>query len=650
MISLAAAIASQVNRHPGETVLSAARIFVDWSDAANHSGRYAKNQNDVVTPSINLIAFPTGSIVNESGSGTPALTNFYSSAVDPGGTNNATRVLTSGTNQVLYFMRSSASGTLPAGTYTLRFRARSRSGTGSWAISYGSSAGYTAGTVQDLDWTDSANDAATTFTATFTNPANDIACRFTTSGSDVLIDRIQLYEGNAASVPAWSTEHCAGGRSSFGFANSIPLTAANNADTTGKASGLLLIDPAFPVKHAYSGYTAMTVQSLDGIPASSQIMFDMHSNDGGATTTNSLICENTSPYAGEVNASATASSRSDHAWNVAGDGIFIAGYGRSDTARRVWLDTVPALIESVAFAGMNISRWTVGGFNTLNISDLRANLAPGDYCYSVVWDYLLTDTEWKNAANALRARLVARSVSMLPILDVHHLSGDSNGQMNATDWSRLLTQENYFTPKGNLMLSNTSVGGQGLPDLERDYAGAEFLGGLTDATITANGRYGVRDKPALMGAIENNRCALYHLPIGTNDWDILDAYSGTAAQQASAYCARVQTFINYVLSDTHPRVHVMWYSLLPQTSTSRPNWETQRLLVNSEMATWIAAQTRVHFCDPGGSATIGSRALQTGGGGTYYQSDEIHLTAAGDTVFAGLAKTAIESWRTSLGI
>lgn len=90
---------------PGVALLAEARIYIDWSDAANHSGKYAINQNDPRTVTPNVLAFPTGPIVNEAGSANPARTNNYVNG--PGGTLSATRITSNGTNQVCYLCRPS---------------------------------------------------------------------------------------------------------------------------------------------------------------------------------------------------------------------------------------------------------------------------------------------------------------------------------------------------------------------------------------------------------------------------------------------------------------------------------------------------------------------------------------------------------------
>ena len=621
---------------PALALLAEARIFIDWSDAATRARRFARNQNAPV-PSANMIAYPTGPMVNEGGGSTPTRTQFSTLAPDPGGTNNAMRCQATANNQVVYFVRSAQGPMPPAGQYTLRLRARAAPGTGPWAISFGFSGGYTAGSVPDLDWQDPANEAATTFTTTFTyNGTSDMALRLNASGADVLVDRLQLYEG--ASVPAWADEAFGGGRLPYAFANSLTLDADNNVNQVGVVSGLTLLDPAFPAAHTYTGYTRMTVSSLAATPSAATHVANLHVADGGTTTSNLLQFDNTAPYGGELNAfHGGASTRSSHAANIAGKGVFIGGDGRSETVRKVWVDTAPQAVSDSAFAGLSVRRWSLGGYSATNIAGLRSFTAPGTYCYTVIWDRLLSDAEWTSVANHLRQRLITRGVARMLMTDMHVISGDSNSTRGTGDWTQLVTADGYMTGQRNLITTVTSVGGQGLEHI---------VNGVSDtapATITTAGRYWQKDRPTLLGAVEDGRYALYHLPIGTNDWDWLESVGATT------YVGWVQDFIVAVLAE-HPRIHVLWYSLLPQTTTSRPNWEALRLAVNSDMAAWISGQSRVHLCDFGGSATIGDRSLQAGGGGTYYLSDEIHFAPAGDVEAASICRAAVMAWRIGLGI
>jgi hypothetical protein len=618
---------------PAPTVLSTARILVDWSDAANHDGRFAVNENASGTPSGNLIAFPTGPITQESGQATPTRTNWYGAVTDPSGvTNNATRLQSTAANQILYFYRQSLHAGLPNGTYTLRFRARSAPGSGSWACSFGVSNAYASGTIQDLDWSDPANAAATTFTAEFSfTGTNDIALRLTTSGSDVVIDRIQFYPGTAANLPAWADEVFSMGRPPYSFSGGLALDADDLVDTNSSVSGMLLIDPAFPARHTYSEYTIISVNSLDSQSDSigAHIM-NVHPNDGGTSTGNILFGEAAAPYTGEIN-TFPSGTRSLMGVQAVGKGLIAIGQTRTATTRRVYFDTIKTLQTSTAFSSQNISRWTVASWLTSNIASLRGNYARGKFAFNVVFDRALTEDEYAQAIAEIRARLNSRSVSMASF-DWHVISGDSNAQKDANDWSRIATGAGYHSPGPDMLSMVTAVGGQGINNVDG----------------TGN-RFDLLDGPGLLRGTDNGRTAFYHLCIGTNDWGVLDGYAGTIADQAAQYVARVQALIQRAL-DLNPRVHVIWYSLLPQTTTNRPNWEDQRLEVNSLMRTWIAATSRVHICDVGGSATIGDRSLQAGGGGTYYQSDEIHLSSAGDVEFAAIVRTSLATARAAAGL
>lgn len=621
---------------PGEALLAGARIFVDWSDAANNDRKFARNQNAPV-PSGNLLAFPTGWIVNESGGATPARTNFYPTLPDPSGvTNNATRVLSSGANQVVYFVRAGQGPMPPAGTYTLRLRARANTGTGPWACSFGTAAGYTAGSISDLDWTDPGNDAATTLETTFSyNGTSDIALRLTASGSDVLIDRLQLYEGSSA--PAWEDEVFGGGRLPYAFTNSLTLTAEGYVDQTGVVSGFEVIDPAFPERHTYSGYTIMQVSSRDSIPSAASHLVNVHFADGGTTSANLIQYDGSSPYQGEVNTQASGDpSRSHQAFNVAGSGVFICGHGRdSATSRRVvWSDTAPAVIESLAFTPQDIARWTVGGWAATNIAGARLNLSPGDYCYTVIWDRLLSYDEFSAAANALRARLVAASVpNLLPIEDFHVLSGDSNWTRGTTDWTQIITGAGYMGAEQNVYAAVTAVGGEGLGNLEN--------GDLNDWTgvINSSGRFLANDAPALVGACKGMDArgaggVGYWPGMGTNDFPRM-------IDDVNAYIADYQALVDAALA-LHPRITVFLANILPKFSPvvdpSSTYDSTLRATVNSAWQAAAAASSgRIVYVDQSDGLVSGD-----------FDTDGIHLIATGNTKVAANNAAAIAAWRAAL--
>jgi hypothetical protein len=622
-------------RHPGggggapAGILSTARILVDWSDAANHGGAFAENQN-APGRTANMFSLVSGLMSNESGAGTPTRVQRVAG---PGGASTAMRLTATANNQLNEFFNSGQGHTVPAGTYTLRFRARATTGTGPHAFVYGPvNTGLVAGSAVDVDWTNPANDAATTFTTTFAYSSGDIGVRLNLSGASIEIDRLQCYAGDATALPAWTDEVFTGGAPAYSYAGALPLDADDLVDITTRPSGMLLIDPDFPATHAYSAYTIISASSVDASQTAVGQVMNIHPGQGGTTIGDILQIEGTAPYLGEFN-TFPSTTRSQMAVQLIGKGLTFMGQTRTATNRTVYFDTVPTFKSATAFAVKNSAVWTVGSFTTTQTADLRANVAKGKYAFSAVWDSALTDAEYAEAVEAMRTILTARSVPMMAFNDWHVVSGDSNSTRADGDWTQLVTAAGYHSPSQDMCTMVTSVGGQGI-----------------EAIDGTGNRFDLLDGPGLLRGTDNGRTAFYHLCIGTNDWDILDAYIGTTAEQATQYVSRVQELIQRAL-DLNARVNVIWYSLLPQAATSgRENWEAHRLEVNSLMRTWISATSRVHICDVGGSATIGSRALQTGGGGTYYLSDEIHLTPAGDVEFAAIQKSALATARAAAGL
>jgi hypothetical protein len=608
-------------------LLAEARILVDWSDAANHGGAYAENQNSPGR-TANMFSLVSGLMSNETGATTPTRVQRVTG---PGGAATAMRLTATANNQVNAFFRPVAGLAVPPGTYTLRFRCRAVAGTGPHAFAYGQINTPATGSAVDLDWTNPANDAATTFTTTFVYSAGDIAIRLNTTGQSVEIDRLQCYAGDATALPAWGDEVFTGGAPGCSYAGALPLDGDDLVEITARPSGMLLIDPDFPLTHAYSEYTIISASSVDASQTTAGHVMNIHPAHGGTTTGDILFIEGASPYVGEFNTFPSV-TRSQMAVQLTGKGVTFMGQRRSATTRTVFFDTIPAFKSTTAFTTKNASVWTVGSFTNTQVASLQGSVAKGKYAFSAVWDRALTDSEYAEAVDAMRTIMAGRSVPMMAFNDWHVISGDSNSTRSDGDWTQRVTAAGFHSPGSDMYAMITSVGGQGIDNIDG----------------TGN-RFDLMDAPGLLRGTDNGRIAFYHLCIGTNDWDILDAYTGTNAERAAQYVVRVQALIQQAL-DLNPRVNVIWYSLLPQTTTSRPNWEAQRLEVNSLMRTWIGVTNRVHICDVGGSATIGSRSLQAGGGGTYYLSDEIHLNPAGDVEFASIVLTSLATARTAAGL
>lgn len=635
----------------GEQLLAEARHLVDYSDAANHDGRYAVNQNDPRPTSLNYIAFPTGPMANESGGTAPAKTNYYGGLVDPSGvTFNATRLLSSGTNQAWYFYRASNGVPIPAGQVTLRFRIRSNSGLGAQSIQYGLASGYTSGTAQELDWSSLAHEAATTITITMTwTGSGDIALRLPASGTDVLIDRAQLYAGTADALPTWEEEVAGlvGARRSVNPSNSMPLASDGALDTTGINSGVLIYEPGLEVTDYSAGLTVMQVQAVDTLEPA--LVGTTLAPGGYAPTVAASVfklgLESPAPYRGEATENPTG-VRSNAAANVLGRGVYIHGHAIDPTSRISFLDSIPRWISDEAWAGFSTNRWHVGSWHTQQRSDLQSQQARGRYYYTVIWQRKLSIAEWQAAVTAIRLRLAGRSVSLMDMRDYVVATGDSNDQRADQTYLQLGTAAGRLAPQRDMHLTINAVGGQGLVHLERDASGVDSAIPLTDPTVTENGRWFKKDKPAVEGAVMFGRYCRYLVLTGTNDWAMINAI-GTAA-----YAERLQAHILRARA-VHERVHVGWKVLLPQNTDSagRTNWETQRAEITALMTSWAADKPWFDLVPFGTSETIGSRPLQdSGAGGPYYLSDEIHFEAAGEAAADAILAPNHMAWRTALGI
>src|SRR5690606_17516739 len=203
--------------------------------------------------------------------------------------------------------------------------------------------------------------------------SGDFSMRLPASGTDIVYDRLQLYPGTVSSIPDWSVEEASqpGGRRAF--APVLNTTAEGYVDLTGCNSGLLAFDLAHPAAYTWDEYTDIVVCSLDAVPSSGAIILCQHRLDGGSTTGNNIICEASAGYAGEVCALAGTSSRADHAFNLAGKGLFLVGHARSATHRAVYFDEVLAMKEAKAFAGVTGSAFCLGSFANTNTADQRGN-------------------------------------------------------------------------------------------------------------------------------------------------------------------------------------------------------------------------------------------------------------------------------------
>lgn len=117
---------------------------------------------------------------------------------------------------------------------------------------------------------------------------------------------------------------------------------------------------------------------------------------------------------------------------------------------------------------------------------------------------------------------------------------------------------------------------------------------------------------------------VYTLMIGTNDIN-------TGVSTATTY-ANIQSICSSV---TATGAKMVALTVLPATLAN--NFETNRQALNTLIRNGGACSYII--ADVGNDATIGQAGQQTNT--TYYQGDQVHPTAAGDTIIAGYYRTAL---------
>ena len=634
---------------PVLSILAEARIHLDYSEAVN--GAIVPNKSPLAgtTPTQNLIAFPTGPIVDSvANSNQKALTNFFQGT--------ATRIVSSGTNRSFYLMRpSQLTPDLPAGTYSYRYRIAGTVGAGNGQIvTQLFPAGATA--TRTIDEISSASADVATEGQVFEGEINyagsgDFILRLNADGTDILIDALQVHEGPLSSMPDWADERFGGGRKANAFTGSLSLDANGAADTATHTSGLYAIDPAFPQTHDYNEYTVLTVQSADYASALG-CLINFHDGDGGTNGNMPLQMDNTAPYEGEINSSDGSTSRSAMSANMDGLGVFVASTSRSATQQKVFIQGARVSTNDVAFTGHQTSRWTLGSFATSDIDDLRNFRTPGKHVFTVIWDRELTDDEQFEVASHLSGIAASRGNAMADIASPMVISGDSNATKATGDWSQRLTAKDFFAPNPPLIAANTSIGGQGLSNLERLASSDEPENGLPEGTITENGRFYAHDLPALLTWAKLGLKPIYFIALTTNDGDRI-----TDQGSVGAYMDDYEVIYDLALN-AHPGISLLLETPKPQDTTRSDwaNWETWRFDIRDRMLAYATANPgRVFINDMAVSPTIGSRSLQLSGtGGPHYVFDEIHLdpnaaAGEGDEAYANESKTVIEDVRTALG-
>lgn len=599
------------------------RLFVDWGALPGNDGKFAPDLANAGTPSSNMICFPTGPIMNESGSTSPAKTNNTTLVTSPDGVKNlATRILTSGSNSDFYFHRASSCPVPPSGPQALRFRMRAAPGTGPWNFTAGLSTSLVSDIAEDLDWTNSANDAATTFECEFTYAGTgDVKLRLPTLGSDVIIDRIQWYAGTLADIPDWDDEVLLGGRRGFSFEGSMPLDSQGAFDTTSLSSGAWILEPGLEYHTYATGAAIFHYGSYEGpAPVASTANFVCAPLDAAAGTAQTRLALGIDyptalgvPAAGYgtlyQRANGATGNRNFTRYHPTDQGMFMSGISASSTnGNKFWISDVCWYRESTSlWTSKQFNRWTVGAYTTTQRADLQAAQAKGKYAFTAIMDREPTQAEVTELREYFEYYATDRGYTVAVMDDMHVFSGDSNGTIGgATDWVSLMGGDGAFDDQPNLVLMSTSIGGQGVDELEG-----------------VSGRYALKDSVFLEAITDSGRRAFYHIPIGENDFTAI-------AASASAWVDRYTAIAEAGEAISVGNVWPVGYGPLPRPDGGA-SYETNRLLAGEAIRDWTEESAVRAYVEFGTSDTIGNRQLQIDGAGApYYQGDETHFNEAGD--------------------
>lgn len=644
-----------------QAALSDARIAVFMPDAAAYSGKYAPNRVNTAQPSDNIIAFPTGPIMNATGSATlPVRTPYHTTWADSHGTSWATRLTATADTSIFYLYRPSIGPGLPAGQYTMEFRMRSMPTFGSLALTrYGPTSSYSTGTVQELDWTQAANEAGTTFSVTFTyNGTDDIAIRppAVTNATDhiwdVLLDRVRLYSG--ANVPAWEVEavRLEGFRKAWAYPNSIRLDANNAWDLQAGDAGGWLLEPAL-ANHPYTAMTQMDISSVSTIDATDSNSYALaiptdptNATALGLLTPNIGYYENLADRQGKMK----MNPPSDVFNKLSGApvdrvGAVIMGQTFGASGRRHYFDRAMVYEDATAWAGLSTNRHHAGSGTTAQSPHQTIGEQVGKHVLKAIWDRVLTPTEWAAKVTAIQAYLRSRGL-LADIQDFHILSGDSNWTSGDAEFTGIIARKDFHSPAKNLLLANFAEGGTGIGE----------TWGTNKLTIDPLGRFMAYELPALTHLANAGIKVAYWNGVGTNDFN--EIY-GVPAWGEAQYLANRLTIANLVLAAHPTNTFVFDFTIIAAGSGSgRDYTPSGRLTVNQGIRDYISSPRHV-LCDLGGTgcdlgdqaiADLSTHLVEVAPGGIHLRNAVSAPSGIGDDIAAAYIASQLPTLRAAMGL
>jgi hypothetical protein len=624
--------------NPFADLANDARHFVVWGDSANYSGRFAPNRSTKRLPTANLIAFPTGPIYNESGGATPTKTTHYSVLSDADGTTNASRLVTTTTNQALFLYRASTCRPIQNTTWSFRVRMRSTSGTGPWSVNVGhTTGGLTLCNVQDLDWNQAGNKATTTFEGTFTHAGSgDIVIRPVATSADIQVDRLQFYPvSNPALIPSWADEVLEGGRKAHTTDNAFAISVDGHWQLNADEGGGWILEPGLVEKN-YSAVTIMHVCAMDTLDAASvaYAVAAPQSTRLGTTIAAgpSIGFEGATaiPYEGRARW-VPQNVRSSTGLACLDQGVTIIGSAIDNTSKVAYFNESAVKTDVESWSGITTDRWHVGAATTVQRAFVDNFEVIGRHVLTLIWDRKLSQAEWEEACAKVKAGLENPYVDYVE--DFHLLSADSNWTLGDGDWTQLLSREGAFFPDRNLMFMDTAVGGTSIANI---YGASPYPAAMSMST-----RLHTIEIPAMLAAARAGRKVVYHFGMGTNDFGEI---FGIANWGLSAYEATRAEIVRYILS-LHPNISVCEYTIIARGTGSGDNYDpAARLTINAGIRTRQAADTtgRHFICDIGGTNSVLGDQAQVDGANAYLISDKIHLNTAGDAAYFAFVKPVVE--------
>lgn len=617
------------------TVLSTRRIIADaiptWPvdplfviDPSLGDGRGVPNALSSETFSKNIFLWSKAHIVNNGSTTVPQVTRFFANG--PGGTNTAARVVWTLVASVFSVWSSTVGPTPPAGTYTLRFKAISNTGS-SQDIRLGSAS-------SPVDVT---TETVTTSWQTFTKQITTSGSNYATFGilndgagnlPDILIDEIECYltselPASYEDVRDWGHRRRVNHTTTTLFDADGAMDANNGFGTVN--SGIYgyiqapqaLTATADTVGHDLSAWTYLVIFKTASASLANNILVSTEANTNLGSTTNSLQfgVETTTgrPKLQPQNFGVSEFSSVGQGWQMLG--------ARTTAGER----------------SVNLGRWLMSWGNTASYTGFKvrnflhggsavATQFNGQEALLVMWDTFLTDAQWEQAVTM--AEYVAETnlgITLDKGAYAYSSLGDSitAGPSTSAAYGSLMGVGAIFDSNTYaLPVRNHGVSGYGLTDIETLLTTNNTVAG----TGLPAGPGGVLARIAEQ--IADGYTPIVSLMIGVNDAATIDADLTAWYTRLKAVWATLRAAGAKVIAITN----------LPASVGN--NWETNRLTLRTNILADAATLLDgvVDFGDP--SSFMGNSANLTNT--TYWNVDQLHPLALGhSTYLAPLMKAGL---------